>query len=415
MRSRRHISTETQKPARVLYCEGNVDGTIGGSYFSLLYLVTNLDRSRFEPIVVFHEDNDLIPTFREHGVETKVIQKEQPFAFLGRGSPVNGRLGAILLPLVVMRKIVNMLRFLVIGSARRALFLRKNNIDLLHLNNSVIRNHDWMIGAMLSRTRCITHERGINDHYSALSKSLARRLDAIICISDAVRDSLIRGGVSTKNAHTIYNGIDPDILQARKTPEEIRRHYEIESDARLIGVIGNIKRWKGQETAVHAMPRILKEFPTTVCLLVGDIAPSDMEYGRLIHQQIEHLGLKDNVIVTGYTNDVASHISALEVVIHTSIDPEPFGRVLIEAMSMRKPLIGARAGGVREIISEGKTGLTFTPGDAADLAEKAMWTLRERDAADSMGRRGYERLMRKFHIAENAARTQQLYTTLLGR
>jgi glycosyltransferase involved in cell wall biosynthesis len=400
---------------RVLYCEGNIDGTVGGSYFSLLYLVSNLDRSRFEPIVVFHEDNDLIPTFREHGVETKVIQKEQPFAFLGRGSPVSGRFRAILLPVVVVRKIVNMLRFLVVGSARRARFLRRNNIDLLHLNNSVTRNHDWMIGAILSRTRCITHERGINDHYSTLSKSLAKRLDAIICISNAVRDSLIRGGVSTNSAHTIYNGIDPDILRARRTPEDIRHQYDVESSARLIGVIGNIKRWKGQETLVHAMPTILKEFPTVVCLLIGDIAPSDMEYGRLIHQQVEHLGLNDNVIVTGYTNDVASHISALEVVIHTSIDPEPFGRVLIEAMSMKKPLIGARAGAVPEIISEEETGLTFTPGDSADLADKIMLMLRERDAANSMGRRGYARLMRNFHISENAARTQQLYTRLLDR
>jgi len=155
---------------RVLYVEGNVDGTVGGSYFSLLYLVCNLDRARYEPIVVFAADTALLPRFHAAGIRT-LIRPLPPAVRL------RGPLGRLL------AKGVNFWRGMVAEPLRLAALLRRERIALVHLNNSIVRNHSWMVGAMLAGVPCITHERGINERFPLRARLLARRLAAVICIS----------------------------------------------------------------------------------------------------------------------------------------------------------------------------------------------------------------------------------------
>ena len=103
----------------------------------------------------------------------------------------------------------------------------------------------------------------------------------------------------------------------------------------------------------------------------------------------------------------------MDIVIHASILPEPFGRVLIEAMAMHKPLIASNDGAVPEIVQNGITGITFPPGNADELANAIMYLLDNPDIAREMGESGYERLITMFHIDENARKTQSLYEQIL--
>lgn len=95
-------------------------------------------------------------------------------------------------------------------------------------------------------------------------------------------------------------------------------------------------------------------------------------------------------------------------------EPEPFGRVLIEAMAMKKPLIGARAGAVQEIILEQETGLTFKPDDEVELARQMLILLGDPAKALEMGAKGYRRLMSEFHINRNIQDTMALYREIFG-
>ena len=401
------------EPVRILFCEGNIDGTIGGSYFSLLFLVAGLDRSRFEPIVVFRCSNSLISRYNESGIRTLVIPKPKPTVLAisdGTKMPV---VRIVNLLLRAIQRLINFTRFLPIDAIRCARLLRNEHIDIVHLNNSVIRNHEWMLASLLARTRCITHERGINASYSGLSRFLASRIDGVISISQAVQDSLDKGGVRPRTSKIIYNGINPDEMEVTTSKEEIRLRHGIPLNARLIGVLGNIKPWKGQETAVRALPAVLSSHPDIYCLLVGDVAEGDRPYFQKLEKLAASFGVSDRVIFTGYTSDVAGYMSALDVVLHTSIDPEPFGRVLIEAMSLKKPLVGAAAGAVPEIIDEGKTGLLFLPGDAEDLAACIIRLLDTFEDAKLMGTAGLDRLNRLFHIDVNVTKTQDYYSEIL--
>ncbi len=401
-----------ERRINILYCEGNTDGTVGGSYFSLLYLVSGLDRRRYNPIVIFHNEHPILPRYHAAGITTLIVPAYRPITLLLK---VPTTVRSIILPILkVVQKVLNFANGFIGRSFRYSRMLRNHNIDIVHLNNSVIRNNDWMFGALLSKVPCVTHERGINDHYPRLSRMLSRQLKAIICISDAVRGNLLKHAVGKNNLVTIYNGIDPSTVIVDIDREAILATYDIATDARVIGVVGNIKMWKGQETLVRALPAILQDVPGLVCLLVGATADSDQPYHNYLISLARELGVERHLRFTGYQMNVANFMNVMEVVVHTSIEPEPFGRVLIEAMSMGKPVIGARAGAVTEIVDEGKSGLTFLPGDVKSLAGALRHLLLRREEAHAMGRHGRARLEANFDIRTNICKTEALYEMLLN-
>ena len=238
-------------PRRVLYVEGNVFGTVGGSYFSLLYLVSGLDRRRYEPLVIFAADTPLLPRFHSAGVRTLI----RPMPAATRLPGPFGRL---------LAKGLNFWRGLVVEPLRLASLLRRERVDLVHLNNSIVRNHPWMIAARLAGVPCITHERGINESFLTRDRWLARGLKAIVCISTAVRDNFIAHGLGELSLVTIHNGLDPDAMLTTLSVSEIRRELEVRAEQKLVGIIGNIKPWKGQEVVIRAIGLLRDEFPNLV-------------------------------------------------------------------------------------------------------------------------------------------------------
>ena len=395
-----------------MYCEGNTDGTVGGSFFSLLYLVSGLDRNKYNPVVVFHTEHSLLPRYHEAGIKTLIIERPKPWV----ASPPESIIGKLFHPLTrTFQKIFNFIKFFPLTGLSYARLMRKHDIKLLHLNNSIVKNHDWMLGARLVGVKCLTHERGINRRYSKMARYFASRIAGIICISNAVKDTLVSHGISDRNISIIYNGIDPGIVKVSQEPSEILGKHGTEDGQIVIGVIGNIKEWKGQETAIRAMPEILARYPNVVCYLVGDTSRDDQYYKDRLTGIIRELGIEKNIVFTGYTTNVANYLNIMKVVLHTSVAPEPFGRVLIEAMSMKKPLIGTRAGAVPEIIEEGESGFTFEPGNHHELAEKVLAIISNDSLADNMASRGYEIVNSKFNISNNIAATQKLYQQILGK
>lgn len=390
--------TRTQ---RIFYVEGNVDGTVGGSYFSLLYLVSGLDRVKFEPVVVFAAPTALASQFEAAGARTLVMP-------LTPAVRLRGSIGGS------VAKLLNFFVGFLLEPLRLARFLRQQRADLLHLNNSITRNHPWVVAARLAGVPCITHERGINERLSRRSRVLARSLKAVICISGAVRESLISGGLGRLRLVTIHNGLDPASMCARRSADQVRAELGLTPEQRLIGVIGNIKPWKGQEVVLRAMGLLRETYPDLACVLVGDTARAERDYLRRLESIAADLGISDRIRITGYRKDVADFVAALDIQVHASIAPEPFGRVLLEAMAFSKPLVASGGGAVPEIVADGETGLLFEPGVPEDLARCLRRLLDDPELAARMGRAGYSRLQTRFSLTANVHQTEALYASLLG-
>jgi len=384
-------SNSATRPRRVLFCENNTDGTIGGSYYSMLFLASGLDRQRYEPMAQFYTDNALLPRFQSAGIRTWVMNKPRPM-----------RKGWL-------RKPVNLFRLFLLPALRYARFIRRQGIDLIHLNNSILLNQEWMLAALLARVPCVSHERGINPCYSRSAKFWSPRIAGIICISEAVRESMVRGGLDSSRMIVVHNGLDPAEMRVDVPRDALLERYGLSPADPVVGLIGNLKAWKGQESVIRAVAIARRHTPDIRCFLVGRAADGDEAFEAGLRRMVERLDLGGNVIFTGGQANVANYINAMDVVLHASILPEPFGRVLLEAMALRKPVIGANAGGVPEIVVHDQTGLLFTPGDERSMADAIAALTDDPERARRMGEKGYRRLCDSFRIETHAEKMQNLY------
>jgi glycosyltransferase involved in cell wall biosynthesis len=393
------------RPVKVLFCESNVDGTIGGSHYCLLYLVERLDRARFEPVVLFYQDHVLVPRFRS--VAETIVAPEREAVQWKAGN----RTG--IAPAVLARRGVNVLQ-MARQIARHRRFLTEQGIGLVHLNNSVRRHHDWMIAARLAGVPCLTHERGINARYDWSDRALGRRLAAIVPVSNWIRDHMVQRGMRGDNIRVLYDGLDPSSVQPRTALAELREQWRIAPDQTVVGMVGNIREWKGQETVVRAIIDVVRTRRDVVCFFVGAATAGDKPYEEKLKRLVADAGIEANVRWTGYQRDPASFLQLMSVVIHGSLRPEPFGMVVLEAMAQRKPVIGSGAGGVIEIVVEGETGYTFPPGDWAALSARLIDLLADPTRAVAMGEQGFARLQSAFTTTRYMADIHRLYEGILA-
>lgn len=208
------------------------------------------------------------------------------------------------------------------------------------------------------------------DHFSrnnirldvALANHFAKR---VIANSQASARALIAQGGRGDKVRVVYNGIDHTPFDA-VTPEEIASAREELGLANLpvIGVFGRLAEWKGQHVAIEA----LSQLPGIHLLLVGDALFGEQAYADRLKAQAARLGVTDRVHFLGFRSDIPRLMRMVDVVLHTSTAPEPFGRVIVEGMLACRPVVATRAGGVEEIIRSRQTGLLVEPGDPVELA-----------------------------------------------
>jgi glycosyltransferase involved in cell wall biosynthesis len=394
----------SNRPAkRVLFIEGNRDGTVGGSYFLLLDLIRGLDRSRYVPIVGFHRENYLLGDFKAAGAEVVLFENLKPVEF--------GALNGVLTPI---KKLGNLYRGLFAQARIHAKWLRDHQIDLVNLNNSMTRNHAWMLAARQVGIPCITHEMGINQSYSAISRFFGKRLARIISLSEAICQAMRNnGGIDFPNIQIIHCGIDLTRYQIKETPAQLRAKHNIPDGVPIIGVVGNVREWKGQETLVRATAILKKKYPGIRCVLVGDCGKADKEYGERIDRICKELGIQDQVIRTGFQRNAIDYMELMDVVTHTSIHPEPFGIVTLEAMSRSKPLVSTTIGGPAEVVVNGESGLLVDVGKPDDLAAAVDRYLSDPEYARRIGAAGYERMATHFSMKQSIEKTMAVYAEVL--
>lgn len=393
------------RPKRVLFFEHNTDNTVGGSHYCLLEICRYLDRGQFTPVACFAQENSLLEDFRATGAEVVI---EPPLPSL-RIAPDAGPGRRILAP---VQSGANAWRTLVTAANRWRHRLRELRIDGVHLNNSCGGDHALLTGAMRLRIPTIAHQRGYPQDVGTIERWFAHRLDAIISISTSVTEDLQRQGLYGANVTLIHDGIDPQRVRARADGGSARERLRIPAGAKLVGVVGNVKGWKGQDTLVRAMSQVVRQWPDTYCLIVGSIA--DEAYAATLRAHAAQAGIADRVIFTGYEKYPAACMAAMDIVVHTSTAPEPFGLVVLEGMALGKPVIATAHGGPLDIIVEGESGFLTPAGDEHALAARINELLGDEAQRLQVGAAGRLRLEQKFTARHNIAGIEALYARLLA-
>lgn len=184
----------------------------------------------------------------------------------------------------------------------------------------------------------------------------------------------------------IYPGADLDRFAADSLPSvhDARAELGMAGDGPVVGIVGRLQRWKGVDVLVRAMPTVIRRFPNATCAVVGGEHPLEPGYLTELTGLTTQLGLDGNVAFAGLRPDPERWMQAMDVVVHAS-DREPFGIVIVEAMSLGKPVIATDAGGPSEIVTNGVDGLLVPFGDHAALAAAILRVLEDSELAARLG------------------------------
>jgi glycosyltransferase involved in cell wall biosynthesis len=315
--------------------------------------------------------------------------------------------------LAPIQKAANFVRSFLWPGLRAASFLKRCDIDLVHLNNSINGNHEWMLASVLARVPYVSHERGINPAMSRTSRFFARRAAALVCISRAIRGMLVAQGAAEATTVVVYNGIDPARVRPSRSAASVKAALGLAHDDPVIGVVGNLKQWKGQDTVVRATALLRKRWPSIRCLLVGATGV-DVAFEARLRALVEELGLAGHVIFTGFQERPADYVDVMDVVVHASVEPEPFGRVNVEAMFLGKPVVSTNIGGPTEIFDDGTDGLLIAPGDGDLLADTVASLLQSAELRKRIGENARAAVLRRFTIAHTVRGVEAVYARILG-
>jgi len=383
---------------------------MGGAETSLRELLASVRAAEpsWELWLALGEDGPLAGIARDLGV--RVVVKPFPPALArlgdtGRWAALTGLLKATGATATYAREL--------------ARWLREIQPDLIHTNG--FKMH--LLGAWTHprRSPLIWH---IHDYVSA--RRLMRRLlwpfrercRAVIVNSKSVAKDLERVLPGLRIV-PIYNAID---LQ-RFSP--VGNHLDLDTIAGLapaapgtvrVGLIATYARWKGHRVFLEALSRLSPEALVRGYVIGGPIYQTvGSQWSKAeLQQEADRLGLGDKIGFTAFLEDTPAAMRSLDIIVHASTQPEPFGMVIIEGMACGKAMIASQGGGAAELFVDGENALAHPPGDAAALARQIERLSNDHGLRAKLGQAGRATVERRYHGRRLAAELLDLYREVAG-
>ncbi len=242
--------------------------------------------------------------------------------------------------------------------------------DVLYPNSQKAAVVTMLVGRLVNRP-VVWHLHDIlsPEHFAAVQRKLVVHLAnaaarRVIAISEATRASFIACGGDPARVQVVLNGVDEAQFAGieRFDAAAMRRSLGLEG-VKLVGLFGRLTPWKGQHVLVEALAAL----PGVHALMVGEALFGEAGYREQLHAQAEQLGVASRVHWLGFRSDVPQLMRTVDVVVHASTSGEPFGRVIVEGMLAKRPVLATDHGASRELLGAEDTELV-PPGDAGQLA-----------------------------------------------
>lgn len=297
---------------------------------------------------------------------------------------------------------------------RLSVIAKKNRASLLYLNNDPISNLGGIIVALLFRIPAICHVRGyVFD--SRLSRFSLRCIKRFIAVSSDVKKSLLRLGARPEIIDIVYEGVNIKKMNNISNCENnVEREFNLQANDICIGVVGLIMPWKGQKTFIEAAKNVLKKYENCKFFIIGGVPSNSVAYAQDLKNLVDELDIAKNVIFTGYREDVYCLMARMDIIVHTAIEPEPFGRVIIEAMALKKPVIATAVGGPVEIITDSSFGILIKPNSPGKLADEICRLVSEPETRQNLGDNAYKVVLNNYQLGKQGTRVVKICEEVLS-
>lgn len=387
---------------------------LGGAERCLLDCIAALHQDRrIQVDLIALADGPLLGRARALGATAQVIAPPRKLALLGESGSLLESGTAVL---DVLSKAPEVGRFL--ARLRRA--VAAADPDVVHTNG--MKAHLLAGLTAPRRARLVVH---LHDFVGArrASKWLlpalhhVRQQTAFIAISRAVAQDFARLAPKAE-IHTIYNVVDTNYFhEGAAEPDWLAKLGGLEflaAKTTTFGLIATYARWKGHGLFIEAAGLLKKTHPEALVHFYVVGGPIYETVGSQVHaaeliQQARAVGLGPNFSLVPFQDDIARVYRALDVVVHASTEPEPFGRTIVEAMACARSVVVARAGGAAELFDDDDNAIGFEPGNVTQLAE-AMTRQLDPDMRRKLGRSAREHALLRFNRSRLAAELLRVYS-----
>ena len=319
----------------------------------LLTVVSNIDKSKFEPIVVLPNEGPLVSKLIENGIRVEII----PYPIIRR-------------KYFNIKGILNY--FFEYSKSIKVLyqFVKTEQIDIIYSNTIAV-----LEGVKLSKKTklpLVVHIHEMLDKPRIVAKILykifTKKAHIVIAVSNAVKmhiESIINK--KSEKITVIHNGIDISKFETDILKLDVRKKYDIPSDAIVLGMIGRINEIKGQTDFIEMAKRIVSKNKNVYAIIVGDAFQGQEWRVDELKKQIKD---ETHIFYLGFQEEIPSIHSNIDIFVLPSVKYDSFPTVVLEAMASSTPVVAYKSGGVEEMIVDGYNGYLVEQGDIDNLVSK---------------------------------------------
>lgn len=379
---------KTKPPLNILYVIATLN--VGGAEVQLKNLFNYLDKKKFNPLLcVLVESGPLEKEIKELNIPIIILKKKSKFNF------------TIVFDLVKI--------------------IKENKIDIIH--STLFTSNFWgRIAGMLAGIKTISSERSTYKKPDLIiyDRFLSYFTDKIICNSEAVKKYQIETEkINPKKLEIIYNGVDlgkfdKKLSLAKANKLAYKHKLGIQDNEFVIGNVCRITPEKDLLTWLKTAKILLDKNKRLKFIIVGDAVSAIGEetgYKKQIADLINELGIKNNVIMTGFSNDVTREFAVMDLFYQSSVI-EGFPNAVLEAMATSLPTIATPAGGTREVLTDKENGI-ITDSNPENTANKIINLINNPEKAKILGQNARLTIKNNFSGEKLARNTEKLYNQLI--
>lgn len=369
---------------------------LGGGDIALRNLAVKMDPERWRMIMVYPHPGPISLDLEQKGF--KVLYFDD-LDIMARG------LGKMYIFKFLVRLVKSTLFF--------SRLIKKEKVALVHTNSSALLSpglaaffcripHVWQVREIIERPWWI--RRFLRFFMPLLA-------DRIICVSSQAAKLFSRAAIEN-NVTVVNDGVDLNLFYPRADIPEIKAQLGIPNERLVIGYCGRLIRRKGVAVLIAAVENLLDKGYDLQLLIIGSVVPKYQDQASEIKQQLAAKGLKHRHTILLEVRDVARYLSASDIVVQPSIEPEGFGLTALEAMALGKPVIATPLGGPLDLITSHQNGLFAVPGDSCDLALKIEGLIKDKSSREALGSQALDTVRQRFDAALVSKRVGQVYQRL---
>lgn len=381
----------------ILYLHAGAE--LYGADIVLYELLKRIDKRIIKPYVVLPCDGPLVQKLKEINIEVCVMEypilRRKYFNIKG-----------------IFNYFINLKKYTV----KLMKFCKENSIKIVHTNTSAV-----LEGMFLKKNINIVHVWHIHEIilkpklvYKILCFCISRYSDKVVTVSKATMNHLIESKLfKNKKIDVIYNGVDNEKFNPYIDSYQLRSEFDIKNDDLVVGMIGRVNSWKGQEHFVKALDKVMDNDKNVKAILVGSTFEGEEWRFEKLNTLIENSNNKKNFILQGFRNDTPKVYNLCDIFVLPSTNPDPLPTVVLEAMACGKAIVAYRHGGVTEMVKENYNGLFAEVNNIDDLSEKIQRLISNKKIIKNFGDNSIGIQKSKFSLESYVNNFTDIYCKLL--